>query len=189
MGYARLVCFVAFTAAMAPSGGRTHQFFGFCRDPSFPYPPSYVFQQDIDAALANGLDGVTALPLESEPTFCWSSITTIEERRPITFEAAGEPVLWDVSDLEPGTYMPWGYTWDPPFNVWSPHTGSVFKIHDGDPDAAGPSVVITTEEVVASLDGPGIVEGCVDAPPGTTLSVELGAHARGPPPTRNPRLR
>jgi hypothetical protein len=154
--------------------GRTHQFFAFCRDPYFPYPNRFVYALDVEAAVANDLISSDAtVPLEADPSFCWSPITTIEERRPINFAAADEPVTWDVSDLEPGTYMPWGYTWDPPFNLWSPHTGSVFKIHDGDPGAAGPSVVITTVEVIAHPEEPAVVEGCLDAPPDTTLSVEL----------------
>ncbi|MEM6295771.1 MAG: hypothetical protein AAGA54_31150 [Myxococcota bacterium] len=154
--------------------GRTHQFFAFCEDPFRPWPPLWIDHDDLRAAAAKGL-----IPTEDYPTLdsktgvpCWVPITTSDERRPISFEAAEAPVLWDVSGVEAGTYTLWGYTWDPPFNVWSPRSRTAIKVHDGDPALAGPSVVLTSGEIVTQDDEEPVIEGCIDAVDGTRLTFE-----------------
>ena len=158
--------------------GRTHQFFAFCADPFVPWPSRWIDAADIEAARDVGLDVGDGVALSDAGEFpCWSPITTSAQRRPITDAAAAEPVLWDVSELPPGTYTPWGYTWDPPFNLWAPRSGTAFKIHDGDPNLAGPSIVLTSRDVISQYEEEPRLEGCIDAAQGTVLSVEV-AEAR-----------
>lgn len=157
--------------------GRAHQFFAFCSDPRVPWPPTWVSASDVDEAIAHDLipetSDIELLDENNEAFPCWVAITSVAERRPITFEAAELPIEWDVEHLAPGTYTPWGYTWDPPFNRWSQRYGTAIKIHDGNPDEAGPSVVITDREVVVPFGDTAEVEGCVDAADGTTLAIEV----------------
>ncbi len=158
--------------------GRTHQFFAFCNDPFYPVKPSWVYSADVDAAREHGLlpesHEVDVLELLSDEYPCWTPITTREARRPITFDADDEPVRWDVSALPVGSYTVWGYTWDPPFNLWSPRAPTVYKVHDGDPELAGPTVVVTTEELNLFEGDPGVIEGCIDTPEGSVLDAEIG---------------
>lgn len=106
---------------------RTHQFFAFCRQwPSGSPPPNYVTLADLQRAVDNGneldaskLDDPEAT-LETSPTWagCWTRVTADDARRPITFEAAAEPVVWDASTVATGTWVIAGYTWEPPYNLW-----------------------------------------------------------------------
>ncbi|WP_146158703.1 hypothetical protein [Enhygromyxa salina] len=157
---------------------RTHQFFGFCRDRHLEdILPGWITEAEVIAAGAKGLGdpGVVDLELEvleNAPDWadCWVRITDDDERRPITFAAAAQPVLWDTSMLAPGTWSVEGYTYEPWFNLWSPHPG-VFKIvDDPDPAASPPAAALTFFEQTVSINEQASITGCVDAMAGSTMS-------------------
>jgi hypothetical protein len=156
---------------------RTHQFFATCRT-SLPLDvlPSWITPLDVDAALTKALITDELSPeqiLESNAEWadCWNRITPDDARRPITFAMADTGVEWDTSALAPGAYTVHGYTYEPAINLWAQRPG-VVKVHDGDPDAAGPAAAITTGELSLYREGVAQIEGCVDAPAGTTMTVE-----------------
>jgi len=156
---------------------RTHQFFATCRT-SVPLDvlPSWITTTDVDAALTKALITNPVPPAQilegnAEWAECWTRITADDERRPITFAMADAGVDWDTSALAPGAYTVHGYTYEPAVNLWVQRPG-VVKVHDGDPDAAGPAAAITTGELTLYRDGVGQIEGCVDAPAGTTMIFE-----------------
>ena len=158
---------------------RTHQFLAFCRDRDLDEPlPGWISEADIQPAVDLGLGDPAELDLEldvlaNSPVWadCWTRITEDLERRPITYEAAAAPIVWDTTALAAGTWVVNGYTHEPWFNLWTAHPG-VFKIvDDPDPAASGPA---------ASLDGPEqnlefgestMVTGCVDAMAGATMRL------------------
>ncbi len=165
---------------------RTHQFFATCRVAAPLDPlPMWITTADIDAAMTKSLLGnpvAAAQILEGNPEWdgCWTRITADDERRPITFVEAEAGVDWDTSALERGAYTVHGYTYEPAVNVWAQRPG-VVKVHDGDPDAAGPAAAFTTAEQSLYRDGVAQLEGCVDAPEGTTFTAEW-AFANEPTP-------
>lgn len=149
---------------------RTIQFIAFCEDPWYP-SASRVYAAD---------DGAAGLPpsavLETSGA-CWTEITDAAGRRPMLFEANEEPVIWDIAAVPPGAYTIWSFSLAPPFFVWVRRQSSVVKIHDGDPDAVGPALAITSGEMVLSVGDLADVEGCIDAMPGTTLRGEFKGSA------------
>jgi hypothetical protein len=156
---------------------RTHQFFATCRT-SLPLDvlPSWITPTDVDAALTKALittpvPSAQILEDNTEWMDCWQRITADDDRRPITFAMADAGVDWDTSALAPGAYTVHGYTYEPAVNLWAQRPG-VVKVHDGDPDAAGPAAAITTGELSLFRDGIAQIEGCVDAPAGTTVSAQ-----------------
>ena len=156
---------------------RTHQFFATCRT-SMPLDelPSWITTADVDAAmlkalLPNPVPEAQILEGNAEWSDCWTRITADDERRPITFEMAEAGVDWDTSALAPGAYTVHGYTYEPAVNIWTQRPG-VVKVHDGDRDAAGPAAAITTGELSLYRDSVAMIEGCVDAPAGTTMTAE-----------------
>jgi hypothetical protein len=157
---------------------RTHQFFAVCRpkDPRLRLPP-WITWADVDMARQANLilPDDTVDPeevLESSAwTGCWTRITEDADRRPITYAMADEGVDWDTAAVEPGAHTVYGYTYHPRFNLWSLRPG-VVKVHDGDPDAAGPAAAITTQETVMTAGDAVTIEGCLDTPVGSTLSVD-----------------
>jgi MYXO-CTERM domain-containing protein len=158
---------------------RTHQFFGFCRDRHLEdILPGWITEANVIAAGANGLGDPSIVDLELEvlenaPDWagCWTRITNDDERRPITFAAAAEPVMWDTSTLAAGTWSVDGYTYEPWFNLWSPHPG-VFKIvDDPDPAASPPAAALTFFEQTVSINEEASITGCVDAMPGSTMRL------------------
>jgi len=162
---------------------RTHQFFATCRT-SLPLDvlPTWITAADVDAATTKGLVTVAIPPvqiLETNEAWagCWTRIVADDERRPITFAMADAGVDWDTSTLPPGAYTVHGYTYEPAVNLWVQRPG-VVKVHDGDPDAAGPAAAITTGELSLYRDGVAQIEGCVDAPAGTTVTAEWTAADR-----------
>lgn len=156
---------------------RTHQFFATCRTavPLDPLP-MWITTADIDAATMKALLANPPLPaqiLDGNPEWegCWTRITADDERRPITFAMADAGVDWDTTALERGAYTVHGYTYEPAVNVWAQRPG-VVKVHDGDPDAAGPAAAFTTGEQSLYRDGVAELAGCVDAPAGTTFTAQ-----------------
>ena len=170
-------------------GSRTHQFFALCRhsDPLVRLP-TWISWADVEVARQAKLvlDSETIDPeevLESSTAWsgCWLRITEDDDRRPITFEAAEAGVEWDTSAIPAGAYAVAGYTHHPRFNQWSPRPG-VVKVHDGDPDAIGPAIAVTTGELITSVGRTVTIDGCVNAPAGTTLTaLHAEASAGGSP--------
>lgn len=156
---------------------RTHQFFAYCR-PHHPqdFLPTWITQDDIDAAIAKNLlkpgtvdakDLLTGNPAWED---CWYRIIGDDERRPITFAAAAEGVDWDTSVVPAGPYTLYGYTYEPVFNIWHLRPG-VVKVFDGDPDSIGPAGAVITGELTPYKNDKVMIEGCVDAMPGTTFTA------------------
>lgn len=170
---------------------RRHQFFGLCRDVlkwGPDAPPNWITDADVAAAAALALvDPLTLLPediLTSSAAWegCWTRITGDDERRPITFEAAMEPVLWDTSGLPIGPQVVLGYTWEPPYNVWRKRSGVVQIVDDLDPAVTPPALAISTTGLIAYEGEDVSIAGCVRAMAGATLTASW-AEASDPLPT------
>jgi hypothetical protein len=158
---------------------RRHQFLGFCRQwPAGRPPPRYISVADLERAVMAELEDGELLDdpeatLETSATWagCWTRITADDDRRPITNVAAAEPVVWDVAGIDPGTWLIAGYTWEPPYNLWSRAPWVLRVLDEPLPiDAqAAVSLADTTDTVYYDevLDLP----VCVDAAPGSTLTL------------------
>lgn len=160
---------------------RTHQFIGFCRQwPAGQPPPRYITIADLERSIDAGFEQVVQLDdpestLETSVVWadCWTRITADDARRPITFAAAAEPVVWDTSGIPAGTWSIAGYTWEPQYNLWS-RAPWVVRVIDGEPPAepvqAAASMADTSDAVYFddSLD----IELCVDALAGSTVTLE-----------------
>ncbi len=156
---------------------RTHQFFALCRD-YHPWErlPNYVSLADTEAAIANGLLEPGDLEIEdvldtSEVwNGCHTRIVADADRRPIFFEYADAGVDWDTTGVAPGAYAIEGFTHEPAFNFYW-HRPGVVKVIDGDADAAGPAAAIVDPAAVHYAGCPMPIEGCVNAPAGTTATL------------------
>jgi len=77
--------------------------------------------------------------------------------------------------VTPGTWLVKGYTWEPTKNLWATRWGAVKVIASAEQAAdAGPSLILLPDE--ASLV-PGMEyapPGCIDAPAGSTVTLEYG---------------
>lgn len=170
---------------------RSHQFFAYCRDRHLEeLLPSWITEAEPIAAAAAGLGNLESVDFELhvlennlEWADCWARITPDAERRPITFAAAAMPVAWDTTALPAGTWVIEGYTYEPWFNMWSPHPG-VFKIvDDPDPAASRPAAALTFPEQSLFYGEMGSVSGCVDAMPGTTMTLSWALSQIGSEPS------
>jgi uncharacterized protein (TIGR03382 family) len=169
---------------------RTHQFFAFCRDRHLEdILPGWIKESEPMEAAASGLGNLDDVDLElhvleNNPEWagCWSRITEDAERRPITFAAADEPVLWDTMALPAGAYVVDGYTYEPWFNMWVPHPG-VFKIvDDPDPAATGPAAALDYGELAVNYGDSVELTGCVDAMAGSTMTLSWAISGVGSEP-------
>jgi len=155
---------------------RRHEFFAFCRDRhAKAYLPDWIRWNDL-AVTAQYFDidpgsvsDDDVLESASDWQDCWTPLDAIG-RRPITCESVVAGIDWDTSLLPIGAYVVDGFTWEPPYNIWSRRPG-VVKVHDGDPDAAGPAVAVMTRDAIVYRDEPFLLEGCIDAAGGSTFSV------------------
>lgn len=157
---------------------RTHQFFAFSREADpIDILPSWITDADVAAAVAAGIIMQGAIDpdniLEDVPAWdgAWIRLTPDDARRPITFEMAEQGVDWDTAGAPIGVYNLQGYTWEPEINVWSARDG-VVKVHDGDPDAAGPAVALEQIDLILYRNGSAVLTGCIDAPADTTVIGE-----------------
>ncbi len=160
---------------------RTHQFIGFCRQwPAGTSPPQYISVDDLQRSIAAGAE-LDATKLEDpEATLetsvawadCWTRITADDQRRPITFAAAAEPVVWDTSGVAPGTWVIAGYTWEPPYNLWrrAPWVVRVFD-DDSDPALMQPALTIGSTPEVLVEDQEIDLDLCVAADPQATVRI------------------
>jgi hypothetical protein len=169
---------------------RTHQFFGFCRDHHLEeILPGWITEADLADADAHGLGDATGVDveldvLENAPDWagCWTRINADAERRPITFEAAAEPVPWDTTALPAGTWVVEGYTYEPWSNEWWPHPG-VFKIiDDPDPAANGPAAALNFDEQTVEFGSQTTISGCLDAMDGSVLTASWALSGFGSEP-------
>lgn len=158
---------------------RTHQFFAFCRDHHREeIIPGWITEADLIDSDAHGLGDAELVDaelnvLENAPQWadCWVRISDDDERRPITFAAAAEPIMWDTMALPAGTWVIEGYTYEPWTNAWWPHPG-VFKIiDDPDPAASGPAAALTFPEQIVEYGDEATISGCVDAMDGATMTA------------------
>ena len=168
---------------------RTHQFIGFCRQwPAGQPPPRYISVYDLERAIAGGFEEVVELDdpestLETSPIWagCWTRITPDDARRPITYAAAAEPVVWDTSDLTAGTWTIAGYTWEPQYNLWS-RAPWVVRVLDHDPPAQPVQAAATMADTDDALyfDASLEIELCVDAIAGSSVTLEWAATKQDP---------
>ncbi len=147
---------------------RTQQFIGFCRQwPPGSVLPGYISVADLQRAITNGVETDASKLEDPEATLetslewadCWTRITPDDLRRPITFAAAAEPVVWMTSEVPAGTWVVGGYTWEPPYNLWR-RSPWVVRVFDGESDPAllqpavtiGPTPEVVWEDEPVSLD-------------------------------------
>jgi hypothetical protein len=162
---------------------RTHQFFAFGAQRWEASPPRWITWADIErAAAVDGSVVPTAISDEDvlETTTRWDPsewvrITPDDMRVPITFDQAGMGVDWDVTGVAPGTWLVKGYTWEPLNNLWETRWAALKIVAStAEAEAAGPSVILTPDEALLETGLPHALPGCVDAPPGSTLTLEYG---------------
>jgi MYXO-CTERM domain-containing protein len=173
-----------------PPDGRRHQFFAFCRDHYFEdVNPNWISEADLEVTLGLGIGDLSLVDLEHDVLDnamrwqdCFVRITADDERRPISFAAAAEPVLWDTSGLPAGTWVVEGYTWDPWFNRWTEYPG-VFRIVD-DPDVAAnpPAAALTYAEQDVHVGELASIGGCVEAMEGSTMTLSWALGGTGSDP-------
>jgi hypothetical protein len=158
---------------------RTHQFLAFSREhPDYFYLPNWVATADVDAAVMLAIVEAAAvtpdevLETSDEWAGAWWRITADADRRPITFAAAAEPVMWDTSSLAPGNYTVQGYTYEPAFNLHTRRPG-VIKVTDGGAaDDYAPAIAFDPGELVLYRDGEVAMRLCVDAMEGSHVTGE-----------------
>jgi hypothetical protein len=159
---------------------RRHQFLGFCRQwPAGRPPPRYVSVADLERAVmaefetADMLDDPEAT-LETSAIWagCWTRITPDDDRRPITYADAADPVVWDLATIDAGTWLIAGYTWEPPYNLWS-RAPWVLRVVD-EPVPIDPQAAVSLADTTDNVYFDEVLELpiCVDAAPGSTLTLE-----------------
>lgn len=160
---------------------RQFQFFAFGKQRFDFTPPTWINQADFDRAEANGditkiFDDDDILTLSSDwPAGTWVRITPDDARLPITMAQAAMGVQWDTTDVPPGTWLVYSYTWEPENNLWALREGAIRIEAPGDPDSAGPSLFIEPiGNPIATRGEPLAIPGCVVAPEGTTMTAYWG---------------
>ncbi|MEM9458068.1 MAG: hypothetical protein AAGF11_28080 [Myxococcota bacterium] len=159
---------------------RRHQFFAVCRasDPQ-SFMPRWITQSDIDRALQVGaapdeIDPEDILESSTEWAGCFERINADDDRVPITFAAAEAGIDWDTSAVAAGPYIIEGYTWEPALNLWSKRPGVIKVVDDPDPTQSGPALAINNTEEVISKNETVVIEGCVSAMEGATVTAYWG---------------
>jgi uncharacterized protein (TIGR03382 family) len=162
---------------------RRHQFFAFAAQRYELTPPIWITQADIDrAALVDASVEPASISPEDvlETTTRWKAdewvrITADDARVVITVEQAMMGVDWDLTNVHPGTWLVKSYTWEPLNNLWSTRWSAVKVVETMDAIAdAGPSVILLPENAVLMSGVEYVPSGCIDAPPGSTLTIEYG---------------
>lgn len=162
---------------------RTHQFFAL-GEQDIGELPRWISQSDIERAkivdteVAKLGDVDPDDILETTSRFSpgsWVRVTPDDARVPITFAQAAMGVGWDTTGVAPGTYVLWGYTWEPLINLWIRRPGFVKVIASAASAAdAGPSLALLPAEAVIEAGSPYTVPGCADVEPGSTVTLEWG---------------
>lgn len=156
---------------------RRHQFVAFCRDHSRQLPlPPWLTWKDVEDAASKALidpmavDDEDVLETSVEWKDCWYRITNDDERREITFAEAMKGVDWDTTELPAGPYIVQGYTWEPPFNIFSSRPGVVHVVDGQDLAQVTPAMAMTSPEDVLFEADTLNFEGCIRALPGSTIT-------------------
>jgi MYXO-CTERM domain-containing protein len=162
---------------------RTHQFFAMAQQ-DIGAMPVWISQADIDRAAQVDPEVVALGNVDPEeilesgsrfPAGTWVRITPDDARVPITFAQAAMGVDWDTTGVAPGTYVVWGYTWEPLLNLWVHRPGFVKVIASAaEAAAAGPSIALLASEATLEAGSPFTVPGCADVEPGSTVTLEWG---------------
>ena len=162
---------------------RTHQFFSLCRahNPQ-TFLPRWITQDDIDRAVMvesapDSVDPEDIFESNSEWAGCWHRINADDDRRPITFAAAAAGIDWDTAAVPAGTYVVEAYTWEPPLNIWSRHPGVIKVVDSPDLAASAPALAVSNEEEVINKNESVVIEGCVSAMEGSTVTAYWGMAA------------
>lgn len=159
---------------------RQHQFLAYCRQKTTEeLHPVWLSWADVEAASMTDpplqdpatVEDDEVLDTHPEWSMCSARITGDDERRPITFEMADEGVVWDTTEVEAGVWSVYGYTWEPPFNLYSPRPGVVKLIDSPDPADDLPAVAIMTNEVTPYADQTVPINICTDALEGSTITA------------------
>ena len=154
---------------------RTLGLYAFARDlPPGAELPNWVRADDAERAVEAGL--TDALPSAEGvlPSSSWGDAAygVVEERLPIACDSAG-PWPWGTSEVPPGAYVLWGYTFEPPLNLWTPRSGVVRVV---DAEGSGPPAValeFLDDRLEFGLEQGLRVTGCVSADPGTEVTLSL----------------
>ena len=165
----------------------TLQFFALRR--AFPgIRPNWIGEYDLDRVEALGIvDPDDLLPehvLEWTPDLEpdeWYRIIADDARLPLT-PNPDATLAWDTTDNEPGAYLVYGYSWEPPINLWTPRFGAVRLLADGDDPASGGPAVFLSVDLGATVDAGDdyTVRGCFDAAPGSELVLHWAARVPQP---------
>ena len=167
-----------------PPDSGTFQFIAFCRDLDvISELPNWITWADVETAaeynLVNPLGVDPELDvLDTHPGWagCFARVTPDDARIPITAQNAEQPIVWDTSELEAGTYVFEGYTYEPWINAWTSHPG-IFKIvDDPDPAASAPAAALQFKEQSTFIGGTVVLDGCVDAMPGSTMTLSWAGY-------------
>lgn len=166
---------------------RSFQFFALCREPNrLEVLPNWIGPDDAERALEAGI--IDALPdpgatLLGSPAWTPghdgavdSCVQIIDPTRlPISCEATVPGVDWDVSAVPAGNYVIRGYTFAPASNLWTSRIG-VVQIHDGEPLPVAALVSPVYDAKAFQADGYRVL-GCMDGPPGTTVTLQYASTA------------
>lgn len=166
---------------------RRFQFFALCREPNrLEVLPNWIAPDDTMRALAAGI--IDALPPDDAYLLgnaAWtpghdgatdSCVQIVDAMRmPISCEATVPGVEWDVSAVPAGNYVIRGYTFAPANNLWTSRIG-VVQIHDGEPLPVA-ALVSPVYDAKAFQDDGYRVLGCMDGPPGTTVTLQYASTA------------
>jgi hypothetical protein len=167
--------------------GRRHQMIGFCRQHSPQSPlPTWLTQADVDDAASVPLldpEDIAAediLDVGTTWTDCSARIVPDDARLPITDAQAAQDVMWDTTGVARGGWSVEGYTWDPPFNQWAPRGGVVAVFDDAAAADNPPVAAISTGELNIFANEIAVIEGCVVAGEGSTLTASWAETVPGP---------
>lgn len=166
---------------------RRFEFFAVCSDPSLAEPlPSWTRVSDVERAADAGLLSMEpsdsdVLESSSQWSGCAISMMPDGQRMPISCAATRPGLQWDTRGVPAGNYTVWGYTFEPPINVWEPRPGVVQVVDD--PELAPPVANLLTPAVEGQrvyLGDEFAIRGCGGGPAGTTITlswisvIELG---------------
>jgi hypothetical protein len=166
---------------------RTFRFVALCREPHRLEPlPNWIDADDAARALDAGI--IDALPepadvLRDSPAWtpghdgaadsCVQLATP--QPLPISCDATAAGVDWDVAAVPAGNYVLRGHTFAPPSNLWTARTG-VVQVHDGTPLPVAALVSPVYDAKAFERDGYRVL-GCMDGPPGTTVTLQWASTA------------
>lgn len=129
---------------------RTVRLIAACRSPTRTESmPNWIHGSDIERSRAAGvIDEVPPDEDVVETSTAWSDcIFEVSEPHRLSCEDAGSGIRIDTSGLPAGVYELWGYTFEPPLNLWTRRPG-LLVVRDGvgdDPGAAINSVSRPTD--------------------------------------------